>query len=292
MNPFRFHFCYFPIGILFFTALLYSVSGCQEPSSEQKENVSSPEPQMPKAASVAVLGTFHFGGSSGDLASMHFKEPFGKQRQAEIRELVTLLAEFKPTKILVEYPVHKAERLQERFQKYLSGEDSLTVNEIDQVGFRLAQQLGHERLYPIDYQLDLPGDDLVAYCQKHNKMNEFEAFIQGIQDYVEKEDQVLDTMALPDYLARTNTDEFDRESNEAYIGHTLSWGDSDGEAGAHFAATWWERNFVILKNIAATLENKDDRLLVIIGSAHRAVLKDLILDRSDMEYVEIADYLR
>ncbi len=283
---------YYFNGIICLFLFVALATGCVSDPVNTGQEDEGPEPIQSDAAKVSVLGVFHFGGSSGDLASMHMADPFGKRRQDDIKELVSQLEAFRPTKILVEYPKERQDRLQERFIKYLAREDSLTVNEIDQVGFRLAENLGLDQLYAIDYQLDLPGDGLVEYCQRHNKMSEFEDFIKNIQEYVAKENEALDTMRISAYLARTNNDSKDRETNEAYIGNTLNWGDSIDEAGANFAATWWKRNFVILKNIAGTIESKDDRILVIIGAGHRAVLKDLIIDRGDMEYVEVADYLK
>jgi hypothetical protein len=36
---------------------------------------------------------------------------------------------------------------------------------------------------------------------------------------------------------------------------------------------------------------KDDRILVLIGSGHRAILKELYSNRSNVEYVEINSFL-
>ena len=272
--------------------MIFLVSGCQDhPNDVILEDQRTAVNKQPDAAKVAILGVFHFGGSSGDLASMHMAEPFGKRRQDDIRELVSRVAAFKPTKILVEYPKGRQLRLDEYYQGYLSGEDTLRVSETYQVGFRLAKDLGHAKLYAIDYNVDLPADGLVEFLQRHDRMAEFEQFIRDIRGYVANENRILDTMSISAYLARTNADSVDRLTNETYIGHALSWGDSIQEAGARFASTWWERNFVILKNIAETIETNNDRILVIIGSGHRAVLKDLVIDRSDMEYVEIGEYL-
>lgn len=261
---------------------------CQ-PQPEEKE-ITEPSTQA-DAAKVAVLGVFHFGGSSGDMAAMHMADPFGKRRQDDIKELVAQLAEFKPTKILVEHPKKRQALLDERYNNYLSGKDTLRVNETQQVGFRLAKQLGHSQLYAIDYNVDLPFDGIVEYCQRTGRMGEFEEFVTMIKEYVANQNTVLDTMRISAYFARTNTPAADRFTNDVYIGKALSWGDSISEAGARVAATWWERNFVILKNIAETIESKEDRILVIIGGGHRAVLRNAIIDRSDMEYVEVSEYL-
>ena len=275
-----------------FLILVLLATGCQTQNSEGRQPEALDQPPTAHALpKVALLGVFHFGGSSGDLASMEMSDPFGERRQAEIKELVDLLSAYRPTKILVEYPKERQSRLQERFERFLSGKDTLGVNEIDQLGFRLAQKSGHTQLFAIDYKQDLPADGLVEYCQRNNKMHEFEAFVAGIQEYVADQNKRLDTMQLSNYLAMTNTDSVDRLTNDLYVGHVLSWGDSIQEAGARFASTWWERNFVILDHIAGTISDTDERVLVIIGSGHRAVLKNLVIDRRDMDYVEIGRYL-
>jgi Family of unknown function (DUF5694) len=271
--------------------LLISI-GCQSNSNRisQDKDV-APSANQSKVDKVAILGAFHFGGSTGDLASMKMANPFGERRQNDIRELVAKLTSYRPTKILVEYPRAKNEQLKKRFLSYSSGKDTLGVNEVYQIGFRLAKQLKHSQLYAIDYKLDLPADGMVEYCQRNNKMEDFQNFIKDIQNYVQEENKKLERMSISQYLANMNSDPTDRITNELYIKQSLVFGDSIEEAGAHFAASWWERNFVILKNIAETIDHKEDRILVIIGGAHRAVLKDLVIDRGDMKYVEIGEYL-
>ncbi len=284
----------FSIKNFIILSTLFIHSGCQTGTSDNEltliEEPATDSP--PAAAQVYMLGVFHFGGSSGDMAAMNMADPFGQRRQDDIKELVAQLSVIKPTKILVEYPKERQERLNERYNRYLSGEDTLGVNEIYQVGFRLAEQMDHSQLFAIDWNVDLPFDQLVEYCQRHGIMNEFEAFVKDIQTYVAQENKVLDTMSIASYFARTNTDASDQFTNDAYIGKTLSWGDSISEAGVQVATTWWRRNFMILKNIAETIESPDDRILIIIGSGHRAVLKNLIIDRSDMEYVEVGELLK
>ena len=59
----------------------------------------------------------------------------------------------------------------------------------------------------------------------------------------------------------------------------------------YWPAKWWERNFYIMGNIDRVTE-AGDRLLLIIGAGHRAVLRDFFEDRSDIDYVEIREYLK
>ena len=76
-----------------------------------------------------------------------------------------------------------------------------------------------------------------------------------------------------------------------YVGHVLNRRGSIPEAGARFASTWWERNFVIPDHIAGTITDTDEHVLVSIGSGHRAVLKNPVIDRREMDYVEIGRYI-
>jgi len=81
--------------------------GCQSDSKNINLKDISPSESQSDVAKVALLGVFHFGGSSGDLASMQMANPFGERRQNDIKELVAKLITYQPTKILVEFPKSK-----------------------------------------------------------------------------------------------------------------------------------------------------------------------------------------
>jgi len=53
---------------------------------------------------------------------------------------------------------------------------------------------------------------------------------------------------------------------------------------------WWKRNFRIMHNIDQIVE-PGDRILVIFGQGHTAVLKDFYKSRDDITYEDIRDYL-
>ncbi len=245
-----------------------------------------------KVSKVYLLGTFHFGGSSSDVASTSISSPFGAKKQAEILDLVEILADINPAKVLVEFPYNMQAKLDSNYSDYLNRYDTLSVNEIEQVGFRLAEKLGHERLYAIDHKLDLPLNRIFEYCQKNERMDELNAFIASINDRSGKESEAMDSMTLKSYLAQMNTDFSDQQTNEMYIGKALSWGHGEDEAGVEVASKWWERNIMMMKYIASVIESEDESILIIVGAAHRAVLKDFVRDRSDMQYVEIGNLLK
>lgn len=239
---------------------------------------------------IGILGMFHFGETT-DLAAIKMDRVLGEQRQAEIQALVDQLAAFGPEKVLVEYPMVRQERLQANYQKYLAGSFDLPKSETYQIGFRLAKQLGHELIYAVDYKLDLDFQSIIEYAQANDQSDQFAYLIEEIQEFTQGETNRLRRMTLSAYLASINAAKFDRMANSLYLGPLLEFGDTESEVGAKVAADWYLRNMLITRNIRTVLEEGDERLLLIIGSSHRAVMKDFIRDRQDMQYVEIQDYL-
>jgi hypothetical protein len=79
------------------------------------------------------------------------------KRQAELAQLLAVLKAFRPTKIAVEAAVYE-DKVRQQYAAYLAGRYTLTRNETDQIGFRLAKELGMKSVYPeelIDRKHDL-----------------------------------------------------------------------------------------------------------------------------------------
>ena len=253
--------------------------------AETTDNQREPIPDLPQ---ISLLGIFHFAGTT-DYSSVEFESLESEQRQAEIMDILDQLERFQPTKVLVEYPSARAARLDSTYQAYLAGTQELTINEIEQLGFRLAERMEHASIYAIDFPLDLPFGELIAYAEEHDK-ERFEAFLASIEAQDELESEYLAENSLLDYLIFRNTDEEDIRNKDQYLNGTAKFVNDTTYIGAEFAAKWWERNFMMMSNIDQLME-ENDRLLVIVGAAHRAILRDFFEDRRDVEYVEIRELL-
>ncbi|WP_106792753.1 DUF5694 domain-containing protein [Aquimarina sp. Aq78] len=250
-------------------------------SESSKEKVELPN--------IALLGTFHFATTS-DYSSMDLDDFRSDKRQKEIRLLIEALKTYKPTKIMVEYPYRKEDKLNDDYKEYLKDIYTLTINEIDQLGFRLAKELGHQKLYCIDQKMPLPFGPLSKYAEKYEKQK-FETFLSSIKENDKQDSKRLKTATLLEYFAYKNSNEEDLKNKNQYLKGTAQFVSDSTYIGVKFVSKWWERNFHIMANIDMQTQ-KDDRLLVIVGGAHRAVLKDFYEDREDVEYVEISDYLK
>src|SRR5438876_6933709 len=106
----------------------------------QQAPLERPAPPAPARAEVLVLGVYHMANPGRDIFNMQADDALAPKRQQEIAELAAVLEKFKPTKIAVEHD--SQEKLNARYAKYLAGTYALTANETDQIGLRLAKELG------------------------------------------------------------------------------------------------------------------------------------------------------
>jgi hypothetical protein len=102
-------------------------------------------------AKVLLLGTFHFNFPRNDVLKPEATlDMLSAEKHAEVEEVVRLLYEFHPTKIAVEARLEQDNELNRDYQAYRAGKSQLRAHEREQMGFRLAALLNHDRLYPID----------------------------------------------------------------------------------------------------------------------------------------------
>ncbi len=269
------------VSIIAFIILIVSnlnTSGQISNNSEQKKPV------------IALLGIFHFAGTS-DLISIKADDLSSPQRQNEIKDLVNLLAEYKPTKIIVEYPFGN-NGIDSLYQSYLKGTHVLSIHESQQVGFRLSLKMGLDHIYPADHRMPLPFNELTNYLQENGKMIQLENMVADMKkNILDVSQQAYENRSLTDYLSLLNSDKFDAANKNMYLQYTNKMGDENNSVGTNLASKWWERNFRIMHNIDQIVE-PGDRILVIFGQGHTAVLKDFYKSRDDLFYVDIVDYLK
>src|SRR5439155_2037 len=84
--------------------------------------------------------------------------------EPEIAQAITALSRFHPTKIAVEGDFSD-NHIPKNYTDYLAGKHELTRNEIEQIGFRLAKELGHKTVHPVDVEGEFPFQHLVNYAK-------------------------------------------------------------------------------------------------------------------------------
>ena len=220
-----------------------------------------------------------------DAFNMEADDVTSAQRQKEIIEFVNLLCAYKPTKICLEYPLEKQTRLQENYRSYLDGKYTLSKSETDQLGFRLAKQLGLKEVYAIDSKAPFDMDTVIKTAQQY-EIHSFLELLAHMPQVIEAEAKRVRESTITQIYQYFNSDEYVRMSQEWYL-KMVAVGKEDNFAGADLMADWYKRNLRIFRNLLLLHPDKEDRILVIIGAGHAKILQDLVEDSSGFKLVKL-----
>lgn len=234
---------------------------------------------------LLIVGFYHFANPGLDLIKADLDDHLSPKRQKEIEALNAALARFKPTKIAVEASFGSP-KTNERYEAWKRGEATLTASETEQVGFRLAKQFGHAKLFPIDTKLDLDFDSVfkAATPAQMGQMQQMMGEVQAMQNALAKQ-------TVMQSLAMMNSPEADRVGNGLYL-RMLAIRQGENQAGSELASAWWKRNLMWISNLTTVATDKSDRILVICGAGHANVLRSILRDSLDFEVVPAIPYLR
>ncbi|MDP2871582.1 MAG: DUF5694 domain-containing protein [Bacillota bacterium] len=238
-----------------------------------------------------VLGTYHMANPGRDYANIRADDVLAPRRQTEIAEVCRLLSVFAPARIGLEVPAADQEDLDRRFAAYVAGEAELRRNESDQIGFRLAKMLGHERVHAVDYRSDLDLASVLAWAQAHGQEALAARMQREVASITGDMQARMDRITLRQILREDNSPEYDR-LHGLYLTMATIGDTGQGEyIGAEMTAAWYRRNIIIFSNVARLAACADDRVLVIIGSGHGALLRQLVRECPDYRLVDVGDYL-
>ncbi len=245
---------------------------------------------------LLILGTFHF--KDAGLDSYKPKVPFNvmeAERQKEVEDLVARIAEFKPTKIAVEWKTHDQNHLDSLYNAYLAGDFILRENEIYQVSFRLGKLLGHKKLYCADakakWYTDIP--DKEEFGKKYSQEKYFDTSYNDMyQSLYQELDSLKSIIPLKEYLAILNNPEM----LSVYLGHYLIGSfkvGAEGEnPGADMVTPWFNRNLRILANLMQLAENKNERVFFMVGVGHVPIIRHAALSNPEIELIDVSQYLK
>ncbi len=220
-----------------------------------------------------LIGTYHMANPGLDMHNVQADDVLAPKRQQEIQDVVERLKRFKPTKIAVEALTDEDEALNKQYQAYLSGELTLGANEIHQLGFRTAAELGHDRIYPVDWNEWNGGVDLghvYEYAQTH--MPElYRQFNSRGEETVAGFQKSLSERTIRELLLAGSSEENMRQDHEIYMTFARV-GDGKNNIGIDWLCNYWyRRNLIIYANISR-ISSTEDRVLVIYGAAHMHLL--------------------
>jgi len=292
------------IFILLFSSSI-AVSQKNIITKSEYEKISNPDIFIGEhQAQVMILGVFHFSNPGLDTYKPKYEvDIFSDKRQDELKDLIKKIALYKPTKILFEgNRVLNDSVYNVIYSRYLKDESVIEnrINEIYQIGFRLAKKMNHDNVFASDAKADWFGAELdwdnyddIAYLKakgQYIKSYRYEKQYDKINLY---DDSLKTVTTLTEYFINDNDPKTALKSHQQYLTGTILEGAGDNYIGADAVAKWYRRNVRIFSNVYDITDfNKEERILMIYGSGHVWQLRQFFKDSPDFEYVEVNKYLK
>jgi len=271
-------------------SLLFFLVSCNTSEIKQKEYKTAKDFFPEEKAQVLVVGAFHFdypGLDSHQIEEDNKIDVLKEPKKSEVSELVAYIKKFKPTKIAIEAtPKWNAT---EKLRKYKSGEFREERDERFQLGMRIANDLGLDTLYAIDggtMAEDIQNLDS-AYSANLWKDFDFKSddpYEEFLKEWYEVNDKLAKEMNMLEYFKLINSEESHQYGYGAYLIGDFKL---DNERGADILSFWWyNRNVRIFRKLQTITDGQKDRILVIFGNGHAAVLRQLIECSPEYEFIE------
>lgn len=270
-------------GIFFLSAIL-----CSSTLLSVEPTLAQVPVDDQKAIEVMILGTAHFGNPGQDVINIKFPDVLQPKYQGQIDEVIESLSGFQPTKIALEARPDYKPKIDSLYNAYLAGNHSLSRNERQQLGFRLAGEFNHKQVYSIDHEGDFPFQAVLDFAKEHQP--EFVEKFQEISEYVETSNQeLMSSSSITEILRQKNGPE-ELSLQRHFYALTASVGNDTTFVGADLVSKWHERNIKIFSSLSQIAE-PGDRIIVIFGSGHAPLLRYFVESDLRMKLVEPNDYL-
>jgi hypothetical protein len=255
--------------------------------------------QTPKAK-VMTLGTFHFNFPNLDATQIKDKDQIdvmAPHYQKEIEAIVAKIALFKPTMIVIERQPVEQRLTDSTFSQYSQNRYQLKRAEEEQIGFRLAKQLGLTKLYCVD--------EWGNFTERINRIvtGEDSLEAQRFEDFFSKNpDSSKRFINTPDFkeggvltaLRQLNDEVAIKKDLGNYLIGLFKYESKEHDfTGVDFeTGRWFSRNLKIFRNIQRISASSSDRILVIYGAGHLNILNYLFDCSPEYTRVTTNDFLK
>lgn len=248
---------------------------------------------------IMILGTFHFNFSENvsDVKGENNFDINSETRQKELLFLIEKLKEFKPTRIAVEMMLPNQPLMDSLFKAYSAGRWKLGKNEVYQVGFGLAKELGLNGVSCVDtrpeqVEVDTTISDWELYAQQRGELEKWEAYNGPNKQTNEYIENLRTKMNITDYLVFLNEDKVKRRYKQFFLTGLVEVGTGDTYVGADLTGYWYRRNTRIFANIKQLITLENERILVLYGNSHAWVLEELFSASPEFKTISVDKVLK
>jgi Family of unknown function (DUF5694) len=249
-----------------------------------------------KVPQVLLVGSWHFDYPGLDANVTDEKNRiniYSEKRQKELTELIDYIAKFNPTKIMLESgPI--TGYLKYNYNEWKTGKGKLYGSERSQIGMRLAAQLKLDTIYGVNdgallmdmrYDTTFQSTPYIDSITRRHYFGGDDSIHNRYKQFYKYEDKYELNNTLLNSFKYLNSDKVLNRYFGAYIagGQFTSVNDEGPDALSMF---WMNRNLRIFRNIQRIKTNENDRILVLFGAGHIAILKWLFECSPEYELIK------
>ena len=277
----------------------------------------------PQQVEVMLLGTYHMDGGV-DEVEFDVDDVLSEDRQRELRTLTDTLAEWNPDLVAVERPHERSQRVNDLYREYRQGDrayneeseidpphparseiDTECRSEVVQIGFRLADQLDHSTVAPVDYtSYDLIereyDDEFVEAAREFEErwkagdeeLPEKVGIPAVNEEYTESLFKQLRSQSIPEHLVKRNREPNIRTEQYLSFGHRLRMTHDGLLVGPRSMTVWYDRNIRMCHFLWREMDETTDRICFIVGDGHVSILRSLLTEVPMFCPVSPLPYLR
>ncbi len=244
---------------------------------------------------VMIVGAYHMGNPGLDVNNIKVDSVLTPEKQKQLEEVANRLAKFKPNKIAVEMTSDKPEMTAKNFEKFAPASLKTDANEIAQIGYRLANQLGHKVVYAIDEQSEtidyFPYDKVQTFAKANNQTGLMEGGSAWGKKFSVDFEKAQKTKTVRQLLLQINQPQQAKDEMQAFYYPLLGVGDQKSLVGAELNAAWYQRNAKIFAKLNLVAK-PGDKILVLYGAGHNYWLRHFVNEMPGYKLVDVLPYLK
>lgn len=273
-------------------SLVFLTLSCM--NTQEKSKIKSDENSNIKE--VLLIGTFHYNNPGADVAKTKSFDILNEDSQFELKKISAKIKNYNPTKIFVEWPYDEQKELDSLYQIYTKGNyfdnDSLSnfylKNEIFQLAFRVAKENNLKKVYAIDYSTSFPFEDVMKEIEKNNQSELKKKIEDGISKFtVDFDNKIESGVSLTELTYFLNSQEMRKMSNNFHVNLMLLAGGTKDFSGPLLTSEWYKRNLYMWSLIQKNVSESDQRIMILAGSSHVAMLELFINENDNLKVKEL-----
>ncbi|OIV41246.1 DUF5694 domain-containing protein [Flavobacterium johnsoniae] len=248
--------------------------------------------QQAKKKQILLIGTFHYANPGHDVAKINTFNVMSEKSQKELEVISNKIKKFGPDKIFVEWKFSKQADLDKYYNKNTDSLLKKDANEITQLALRTAKKLNHKKMYGIDYRTRFPYDSLMMSMEKANQKDLMKKTTESTEKFVKDNNERMAKSSLTDLMLYYNQKASNEDNIQWYLEVANRAGNPDDFTGASLVSNWYKRNLYMYSLVQKLTESTDNKIMVLLGAGHAAMLREFIAHDPTFEIVELSTVLK